>query len=88
MKNPNDRLSGDQNGNDPSSVPANASDVNESIDRTQIRVFPAAARAVNASFVPSGEIAALVAGRPPVEKVLPFGGLTKNRVTDGLLTAR
>src|SRR6476620_4823258 len=77
------RLSGDQNGNEVSSVLGSGCAVSESSGRTHKRILPDASRAVNASVRPSGEIMTLV--RPkvtPVAKVFS-GGYTKNRVTDG-----
>ena len=87
-KKPSERLSGDQNGNIASSVPGNGAATSESSGRTHSCNLPAASRAVKASFVPSGEIAELVAGRPPVLKLVPGGAETKNRVIGRSLAAR
>src|SRR5213075_1493825 len=78
------RLSGDQNGNAAPSVPGSGCAVSESMGRIHNRTFPDASRAVNASLLPSGEMATLVPVRLDVTNVAFSGGSTKKRVTDGV----
>src|SRR5262245_17180051 len=74
------RLSGDQNGNAAPWVPGRGCAVSESMGRVHNRVVPDGSRAVNASLLPSGEMATLVPTRLNVTNVVFSGGYTKNRV--------
>jgi hypothetical protein len=56
LKNPRDLLSGDQNGKEAPSVPANACGKSSSSGRTQSTSLPRASGATNASSRPFGEI--------------------------------
>src|SRR6476661_6012382 len=56
-KKPSDRLSGDQNGDEPPSLPPSARVSNVSSDRSQIRDTAWASNAANASMWPSGDTA-------------------------------
>src|SRR5215469_3682924 len=56
-KNPMLRLSGDQNGDDPPSVPGKGCACNEFKGRTQRTDFPSSVTAANTKRVPSGESA-------------------------------
>src|ERR1700739_1831548 len=81
-KNPMNRLSGDQNGDEAASVPANASAVSASSERTQSTYLPSTFLATKASLCPSGETAS---GAVVPEVVVPNpaklpGGETKKRM--------
>src|SRR5438132_10800674 len=80
-----DLLSGDQNGNDASSVPGSGCAVSASIPRIQSENFCEVSRTVNTSLRPSGEIDALAPGRPPDTNEPFSGGSMKKRTGVGVV---
>src|SRR5262249_51494921 len=83
-KNPIERPSGDQNGNDAPSVPSNGRAVSEFSGRIHSWRRPSAERAVNVNKRPSGEMTAGPTVRSKSKTVFS-GGAISERTTGGSL---